>query len=163
MRALELWSEKLGECVPQKLTLCFQITAAKTVSLLPKGNPVYVAFDAIAAQATIDDFLGTSSEFTIAKFDATALGNDAMGFIIDMRGQAKDVFGFEAKCYSGSGLETLVHRASLKGGLTDSTLATELALGSSGNIAGRIDWGNSPDFDGLTAGLIILDVYFQPK
>jgi len=163
MRAITLYNPKLESCVPLELTLLFQITAAKTVSLLPMGNPMLVAFDAIASQTTIDNFLGTSSEFTIAQFDATALGADAMGVIVDMHGQAKSLLGFEASCYSASGLETLVQRASLNGGLTDSTLATECKLGSSGNIACRINWGNSPDFDGLTSGLIKIKFYWLPK
>lgn len=152
---LTYWSDVLGKGTPRTLVLVHEITAAVTVASRPlDGTMASLPMFGATSQATIDAFLGTSSEFTAAQFDATALGADAMGLLINMEGQAKDVMNFTSDCFSASGLETLVTRASLKGGLTDSTLATELALGANGNIALRINWGNTPDFDALTAGMI---------
>lgn len=165
-QALFYWNEKFGKTQPRYLTFMWQITAAKTVSTIPMGIPVLTTFDAIAAQSTIDNFLGTSSEFTIAQFDATAMGNDAFGCIINMggaTGQASYASGLEISCYSAAGLTTEVRRASLASGLTASTLETALGLGSSGNLAFKVDFGNTPDFDGLTAGLIIARVYWISK
>lgn len=148
-------NEKLGKTQVRVLHLPFKITAAKTVAQVPLGQPVLTTFDAIAAQATIDDFLGTSSEFTIAQFDATAMGADTFGGVVNMLGQVKAVSMMEAVCYSASGA-TSVLRGCQGVGLTASTLETAYALGAYGNLAFKVDFGNTPDFDGLTAGQIII-------
>lgn len=156
-------SPVLAKGAPRTLTLIHEITAAVTVAARPLSAetgslPMFGA----TSQATIDAFLGTSSEFTAAQFDATALGADAMGLIVNMDGQAADVVSFESTCYSAAGLTTAVTRTSLKvaAGLTDSSLTTQLALGADGNIGLRIDWGNTPDFDGLTAGQIVTKIHW---
>lgn len=162
--SLTYWSDVLPKGTPRQLVLVHQITAATTVAAVPlAGSQASLPLFAATTQATIDAFLGTSSEFTAAQFDATALGADAMGLIVNMAGQAADVISFRSQCFSASGFTTLVTRASLKAGLTDSTLATELALGADGNIALRIDWGNTPDFDALTAGMIRTEIDWISK
>lgn len=154
-----------GAC--RSLTLIWKITAAVTVSPRPiaAGPAAMVVFGAIAAQATIDDFLGTTNEFLIAAFDATAMGADAMGVIINMKGQAADLIGVETVCGSETAYATIVNRVALKSAttLTASTLVTEAALGASGNIAYKINWGNTPDFDALTDGYIRSTIYFIAK
>ncbi len=160
------YNEVILKGTPRRLTLVWEITAATTVAARPlTGAPIsLVTFAAIAAQSTIDNFLGTTNEFLIAAFDATAMGADAMGAIVNMKGQAADLIMVESKCYSNTGLVDLVTRTSGKSAtLTASTLATEAALGANGNIAFKINWGNTPDFDGLTAGLIVSDIYFISK
>jgi hypothetical protein len=169
--SLFYWNPKFGKTQPRELVLIWEITGAKTVAQVPVGTPVYTTFDAIASQSTIDDFLNTTDEFTIAQFDATAMGNDAFGCIVNMGslddtdqlGQAKQVLGFEIKCFSGSGFTTLVERASLNDGLTASTLETAIAIGEFGNIAFKVDFGNTPDFDGLTSGMIVARIYWISK
>lgn len=157
------WNEKFGKTQPRYLTLIWEITGAKTVVTIPAGPPVLTTFDAISSQSTINSFLGTTDEFTVAQFDTTSMGADAFGCIINMLGQAQAVTGFEISCYSGSGLTTEVRRASLPDGLTDSTLETAVGLGADGNIAFKVDFGNTPDFDALTSGLIIARVYWVSK
>lgn len=162
--SLMYWSDVLPKGAPRQLVLVHKITAAVTVESVPlAGTMASLPMFGATSQATIDAFLGTSSEFTAAQFDATALGADAMGLLVNMEGQASDVIMFRSQCFSASGLTTLVTRASAKAGLTDSTLATELALGANGNIALRIDWGNTPDFDGLTAGYIRTEIDWISK
>lgn len=151
-------NEKLGKTQVRVLHLPFKITGAKAVAQVPLGQPVLTTFDAIAAQATIDDFLGTVSEFTIAQFDATAMGNDTFGGIVNMLGQVKAVSMMEAICYSAGGVSVL--RGCQGVGLTASTLETAYALGASGNLAFKVDFGNTPDFDGLTAGQIIIKLHW---
>ena len=157
------YQDKLGKTQPRVIQLQWQITAAKTISTIPMGTPVLTAFDAISTQATINTFLGTTDEFTVAQFDSTSMGADAFGCIINMSGQAAAICGFEISCYSAAGLTTEVRRASLPAGLTASTLETALGLGAYGNLAFKVDFGNTPDFDGLTAGLIIARVYWISK
>lgn len=147
---------------PRCATFIYTITGAVTVSARPlAGATLSLPMFGATSQAVIDAFLGTSSEFTAAQFDATSLGADAMGLIVNMKGQAADLIGVEAYCASESGLETVVQRTCLKSTtLTDSTLVTEAALGAYGNIGIKINWGNTPDFDALTAGYIRFNVYF---
>jgi hypothetical protein len=144
----------------------FDITAAVTQSPLPIDDVSCLNGFAAAAftQALIDAHLGTSSEFTAAQFDATSMGADAQGIIIDMGGQADELVYVECQCISGTeGTTTVNRRAKASSTLTDSTLATEAALGANGNIGVKVDWGNSPDFDGLTAGQVIIRVHWRSK
>lgn len=165
---LMYWQEKLGKTQPRCLELPFQITAAKTVSPVPQGIPALTTFDAIASQATIDDFLGTTNEFLLAAFDATSMGNDTFGGLVNLMGatsgQAAKLLYMTARCYSATGGATLVERTVVPSTtLTASTLVTECALGASGNVAFKVDFGNTPDFDALTAGLIIIQLYWISK
>lgn len=154
-------NERLGKTMPRLASFAFEITAAKTVSPLVFGYPVLTAFDAIASQAVIDAALGTTNEFLLAAFDATAMGADTFALLANMGGafgQVEKLLWSRARCYSGTGGATLVERiVKTSAALTASTLATEAALGASGNVAMKVDFGNTPDFDGLTSGLIIVE------
>ena len=69
-----------------------------------------------------------------------------------------------AKCYSGTGGSTIVERAvKSSSALTASTLASECALGANGNMAFKVDFGNTPDFDALTSGLIVVKLMWVAK
>ncbi len=160
-QALTYWHDGHGKTQPRKLRLLFNITGAKTASLIVPGAPVYHFFDA-ATQALIDARLGTTSEFTLADFDSTSMGADAFGGVVDMGGQCRKVVQMVARCYSAS--NTVVTRQ-VQGGttLTDSTLATEAAVGANGNIGFKVDFGNTPDMDGLTAGTIEIEIDWISK
>jgi hypothetical protein len=157
------WNEKLGKTNPRELVLVWNITGAKTVTNVPVGAPTYPVFDAISSQSTINDFLGTTNEFTTAQFDSTSMGNDAFGGLVNMQGQVQSVLYFTAQCYSSTGGSTQVTRESLNNGLADSTLETAVGLGSQGNLAFKVDFGNTPDFDGLTSGTIVVKIYWISK
>jgi hypothetical protein len=162
--SLAYYQDQLGKVDPHVTTLVWNITAAKTVSSVPANSAALVAFDAISSQAVIDDFLGTTNEFLVAAFDATAMGADMFAAIVNMAGQMKQLVYAEAVCYSGTGGATKVERAvQASSALTASTLATEAAVGASGNVAVKVDFGNTPDFDALTAGTIVLKLYWIAK
>lgn len=159
------YSSKEGKPV-HTTTLRFSITAAVTQSPLPIDDARALNGFAAGAftQALIDAHLGTSSEFTAAQFDATSMGADAQGVIVDMGGQVDELIAVRAKCYSGTAGATLVERYFEDSTtLTDSSLTTECALGANGNVGIKIDWGNSPDFDGLTAGQVELEIQWRAK
>lgn len=158
-----LFTPKRGKSV-QRDVWAFDITAAVTVAAIPVDDSSALTTFGALSQSAIDDHLGTSSEFTAAQFDATSMGADAMGVILDMGGQAESLERIVVKCYSGTAGATLVER-SVKSitTLQDSTLATECALGANGNIGIKIDWGNTPDFDALTAGQIEIEVFWRAK
>jgi len=161
---IQYWNEKMGKSLVRKLELVWNITAAKTVSPALSGLPVLTAFDAIASQSVIDTFLGTTNEFLVAAFDATAMGNDTFGGIVNTSGQAAKLAYMDARCYSGTGGSTEVLRASAaSASLTASTLVTECALGANGNLAFKVDFGNTPDFDGLTSGIIVVKLMWVSK
>lgn len=141
----------------------FDITGAGTQQALPIDDISTLLMFGATAQALIDAHLDTVSEFTAAQFDATALGADAQGFIIDMGKQVKELLYVEAECQTGTELLTSVHRRTKASGLSDSTLDTEAELGAEGNVGIRVDWGNTPDFDALTAGTVIIKIYWRSK
>ena len=162
--SLHYWNEKLSKSLPRKLELVWEITAAKTVSPLIQGLPALTTFDAFASQAVIDAALGTSSEFLLAAFDATAMGADTFGGVVNVSGQGAKLVHMSAKCYSGTGGSTIVERAvKSSSALTASTLASECALGANGNMAFKVDFGNTPDFDALTSGLIVVKLMWVAK
>ena len=161
--SLMYWNEKVQRGESRELDLVFNITGA-AASTEVQGMPVLSTYGAIASQSVIDSFLGTTNEFLVAAFDATSMGADAFGGIVNMGGQAKEVLFMSAKCYSGTGGATLVERlVQDSAALTASTLATEVALGANGNIAFKVDFGNTPDFDALTAGTIHVKIVWKSK
>ena len=159
-----LSTSKGGKAVHKEEFLS-KITAAVTQQAIPIDDSRALTGFAAAAftQAIIDAHLGTTSEFTAAQFDATALGADAQGFIFDMGKQVDKLEYVEAECHTGTELLTTVSRRVVPAGLTDSTLDTEAELGADGNVAVRVDWGNSPDFDALTAGTVKITLYWRAK
>lgn len=162
--SLAYYQDQFGKVVPHVTHLEFKITAAKTASAIVANSASLLAFDAIASQAVIDAHLGTTNEFLLAAFDATAMGADAFACIVNMAGQAKTLTKVSAKCYSGTGGSTLVERCvQASSALTASTLATEAAVGANGNVAVKVDFGNTPDFDGLTSGTIVIELYWIAK
>lgn len=142
----------------------WQITAAKTVSPLPIDDATALTgFDAIT-QAAIDAHLGSTNEFAGAAFDATAMGDDAFAAIFNLQRQGDELALAKAYCYSGTAGATLVEQAVVASAtLTDSTLATEAAMSSLGNVAVRVAFGNTPDFDALTSGIIQIDLHWRVK
>lgn len=161
-------NEKHGKTQPRSMDFTFRFTAAKTVVPVPVGADCFFFFDAIT-QAQIDAYLSTpqkasTNDFLASLFDATSMGADAFGGIINMLGQAQSVIGLEAKCYSGTGGSTLVTRSvSAVSTLTASTLETAVGISPAGNLAFKVDFGNTPDFDALTAGTIVISVKYISK
>lgn len=164
MQSLAYYNEKLAKSQTRVMRLELQITGTVTVSPVIAGAPVLTTFGAISAQSTIDNFLGTTSEFDYLAFDATSMGNDAMGGIVNMGGQAAKLSFMKALCYSATAGSTLVERAVVaSSALTATSLVTECAKGANGNLAFKVDWGNTPDFDALTSGLIVVELYWVAK
>lgn len=162
--SLHYWNDQVQKGTARLLRLEYKLTAAKTCSPVPQSSFVLTAFDAIATQAVIDAFLGSTSEVLVAAFDSTAMGADVFGGIVDMCGQVKTVTSMVATCYSAS--NTVVTRQcqqATAGVLTASSLTTEVTATASGNIAFRVDFGNTPDFDALTAGTIVINIYWVSK
>jgi len=160
-RGIIYWNEKLGDTQPWSLKFIYDINGAKDISLVIPGQPIYHSFDAIAAQATIDDFLGTSSEFTIAQFDATALGVDAIGGVIKMNKQVAEGVMMRVSLRSGADGSTIAEdNVSFVASLTDSSLTTQAAVGADGNIGWRAVVAG---LDAATAGLVVVEIDWLAK
>jgi hypothetical protein len=149
--SLFYYNDQLGKVVPNELVLQWKITAAKTVVPIVANSAHLTAFDAIASQSVIDGFLGTTNEFLVAAFDATAMGANAFAVILDMNGQAKSLLSVSARVLSGSNGATVAECGKVAEGLTASTLVCQGALGSQGNLAGRFVLSG---LDALTSGLL---------
>lgn len=155
---LFFWQDKIGRNNPHVVQFLFKITAAKTVSQLPQGTPTLTSFDAIASQSVIDDFLGTTNEFLVAQFDATAMGTDAFACICNFGGQGDELYGVEAYV---DDLTTRVEKslASVTT-LTSSSLTNQCAVGANGNLAVRLVMTG---LDALTSGIISVRFLFKSK
>lgn len=161
--SLVYYNDQWGKVQPRIHRIQYKITGAVTASPIIAHSGSIITFGAIASQSVIDNFLGTSSEFDYLAFDATALGADAVAFIINMGGQAKTAVFMRARCYSGTGGGTVVERGVQGGSLTNSTLETAFACGANGNLACKVDFGNTPDFDALTSGVIDIELHWISK
>ena len=157
--SLHYWNEKLPKTQPRLLKFVYNITGAGAISSVVSGIPVYHTFGAIAAQSTIDDFLGSTNEFLIDKFDATAMGVDAVAFIIDMQGQAAKCLQAKIRMYGSDGALDVEEQMQFST-LTASTLETKAELSSAGNIALR---GVITGLDALGAGTIEVEVEWIAK
>jgi hypothetical protein len=160
--SLHHWNDQIQRGTARCLRLEYDITAAVTCSPVPQSSFVLKTFGAIASQAVIDAFLDSADEVLVAAFDATAMGADCFGGIVDMCGQVLTCTSMVARCYSAS--NTVVTRqCKASSALTASTLATEVCATEEGNLAFRVDFGNTPDFDALTAGTIVIEIYYISK
>lgn len=156
-----LYQDKFGKSQPRVLYFNWKITGAKTVVALPVSAPVLTAYDAIAAQSTIDNFLGTTSEFNVLAFDATSMGTDAFAFLVPMAGQGARLDGFSVRVFSGTGSATVYSVGTWNNGLTNTTLETACALGTGGNLAVKCSFAQAGAFDSLTSGFIEAHVYWS--
>tara|TARA_B100001094_G_scaffold219408_1_gene213521 strand:+ start:8153 stop:8668 length:516 start_codon:yes stop_codon:yes gene_type:complete len=145
------------------------ITGAKAQSPLPMDDSsILLGFDGDhPTQSEIDSHLGTSSEFLAAAFDSTSIDADSEAIIIDLGGQVDELVYVELSFISsdsGATAATVVNRY-LKpiAALQSSTAASECAKGANGNVAIKILWGNSPNFDGQTEGQIVVRVHWRAK
>jgi hypothetical protein len=157
--SLMYWSDKLQKAEVRETTLIYKITAAKTV-VDQISAPVLTTFDALSTQAQIDSFLGTTNEFLLAAFDATAMGTDAFAGIVNMDKQCKELVAWEIQSVLGTGVPDATLRLDAVSSLTASSLTSQAAKGADGNIAFR---GILSGVDALTAGLILVKLHWKSK
>jgi hypothetical protein len=159
---IRYWNDQveLGQCV--ETTLMWKITSGPAVSNL-SGPVALTSFGAVASQAVIDAFLGTTSEFDYLAFDATSLGADTFAAIVNMGGQVQDLVAFEWSCFSSAAATSVTRKWYSSATLTNTSLVTQGAKGADGNVAFKVDFGNSPDFDALSDGIITLKFYWHAK
>ena len=158
------WQEKLGKTQVRQLRIVWTTSSGTFTEKLP-GNPIYFTQGAIATQSVIDNFLGTSSEFDYLAFDATSMGTDAVGVIIDMKGQAAKVSHATLDAYSGTHGVTLAGARTLTTAITATTLETAVACGASATITGSGNLAFKGVISGLDShtGVVVLTVNWISK
>lgn len=154
------YSDEVQRSLPDVDVWAFKITGAKTAVPITPNSVSMIAFDSLT-QDEIDAFFGTSGEFAAAKFDSTAMGNDATAAFFKYDGQVRRLSHAVARCYSAT--QKMIAVAALGTGCTASTLETAAEVSAKGNVAVKMDWGNTPDMDALTAGIIEVELHFFPK
>lgn len=163
--SLMYYNSQWGKVDPRVLRVQYKITAAKTASPIIPNSASSVWFDALSSQAQVDDVLGTADEFLYTAWGSTAMGADAFGGVINMGGESGQVAVITqmvAKCYSGTGGSDLVIRQCQAGTVADS-LQTAVELGAYGNVGFQVSFGNTPDFDTLTDGVIEIEIHWIAK
>ena len=162
--SLVYYQEKLLKTQPRKVSFVWTASSG-TLTPAVQGSPILVTQAAIASQAVINDFLGTTSEFDYLAFDATAMGTDAIGVIVNMQGQARTAIWAEIKQFSGTYQVTQAGARSAGGVLTASTLETAYACGFSTSITGSGNLAFKGVISGLDSltGTLVLDLGWIAK
>ena len=179
LTSLFYYNDQWAKTDPNVSSLVWKITAAKTVQSIPIGPPVLATFDALT-QLQIDTFLGTTLEFNLLQFDATSLGTDAFGAIINMNGQASIPVAAEISLYPTAAVQVAAntvgqgppvtvstslshqHAAWFPTLISDSSLAANIQyqIGAYGNLAVKTVL---PGIDALTTCLVVLKFYWISK
>lgn len=154
-------NEKHAKTQPRQLIFRLDVTGAKTSQFVPVGADALVAYDAIASQDVIDDYLGTSSEFLLAAFDATAMGANCLGLLVNMKGQAAKVLGASVKFFTEAGVVAVDLNAKAVSALTASTAASECAVGADGNIG--VKFLTITGLDAATDGYLVIEIHWVAK
>jgi hypothetical protein len=159
-----LKSDALQRSQVQELNFYLKITGAKTNAALSLVSyPLLAGYDAAdLTQVLVEGFLGHTSTAACATiFDATSLGTDAFGFVIDMQGQCGTLLGYQCAVVQTAGgtpantsLLTQASQTALTSALTSVCAAYD------GDIYGRVVAGN---LDSATAGYIHLRVLYRSK
>ena len=178
MMGLPYWNDQLGKVDPNVTRLYFNITAAKTLAAVVPNTAQLTFFDALATQSVIDTFYqgggaaitlpngqagpGTPNQFPLAAFDATAMGTDALGVLINMNGQVKQLVEASVSVYTGAGGATTTGATHVlpSATLTNSSLTTQAAVSSVGNVALR---SVITGLDALTSGIVVVSIAWIAK
>jgi len=115
-------------------------TKTLTFSAHYMGYPIIHGCDSgDFVQATVDSFLGVTSDITVAtSFGSTAMGTDAYGFIIAMNGQVASAVAAEGITYLATPVPAAVQGAGTVTTALPNTLTQGFAITASGNIYGRL-------------------------
>lgn len=161
--SLVYWNDKLAKTQGRHLQFVWNI-ASGTPTLEVAGAPILVTQGALV-QATIDTFLGTTAEFDYLAFDATSMGTDALGVIVDMKGQAAVGVWAELRQLTSTGGVTQAGARSTAKPLLTTSLTTEFACGASTSITGSGNLAFKGVISGLDAadGILVLDMYYISK
>lgn len=164
IQPLMLKSDRLARAIPQAITFYIHITGAKTNASSALINyPYLLGYDATdLTQTLVEGFLGhTSSAACATIFDATSMGANTIGGVIDMQGQVDKVIAIYAEVYQTAGGTPANSEVFIDGSQVALTSSNTTALATyDGDLYFRLVAGN---LDSATAGFIRLKVMFRAK
>lgn len=156
-----LKSDALARHQKQSIDLIYIPTGAKAGKFAPLAPRALLAYDngSAPSQAQVDALLGTSSEFVAATvFGSTALGTDALAFVLDCEGQVAAVHSIEIRSVLGT---TQAEQIGAPVTLTDTLPANpRVQLGASGNLAVQAVLSG---LDAATAGVLLISILVDLK
>jgi hypothetical protein len=141
----------------------FAITAAKTLVAVSPACEALVYFDdASAKQTEIDTFIGVASDVPAAAFGSTRLTTDAVGIILGLEGNVKQLIKVEAAMVlAGKGTNVQVVSIPTGVALTNADASSiTFEKSAAGNVYGSITLSG---LDSATAGMIHLRVVCRLK
>lgn len=160
---LVLNNDKLARNQPHKVEYTLIVTGAKASRqpVLLQNPVILTGYDAATTltQAGVDAFLGIASTIPCATcFDATSLGTDAIGFVLNMAAQVDKVIALEVSGQLGGTALVPVFLEASQVALT-SSLSSAVAA-ADGNIYGRLVLTG---LDAATAGHISIKPLYKSK
>lgn len=103
------------------------------------GYPILLGVAAELTQSVVDAFLGVSGDITAAtSFGSTAMGVDAIGFVVNMQGQAAAAVLAESVLYDATRIFNSVAGAGTTTTALPNTLTQGFAVTAGGNLYGRL-------------------------
>lgn len=159
-------NEKHAKSQVRELLFVFQITGAGVWVPVPRGQDVLYSGGALTQQQ-IDDYLTrpydgyqstVSTGFTAAQFDATAMGANVIGGIVNMNQQAAYVSHMTAAFHSGATEATA--GAVGAAGIASTTLENAVGLSPAGDIGFKAILAG---LDAATSGLIVIRIGWISK
>lgn len=164
-------SDRLARSQAQSLRFRWSITGASTVT--PETTlyfPILTGFTTSLSQSAVNAFFTattpgkTTSIVAATSFGTTAMGTDAMGFVIDCEGGVSQVLSVRASCWQTAGgtpanTETYVLGTQGVAALPN-TLVAAVGVSAEGDIYGHVVCTN---LTAATAGFLDLEVFFRSK
>lgn len=159
-------NEKHAKSQAREIVICLQVTGTKTSAFLPRGIDALIAYDAVTQQV-IDDYLtrpfdgytsSSSTGFTASQFDATAMGANVIGGVVNMNQQAAYVSYMSASFATGG--TTVTQIADGATGLPASTLSTAVGISPAGDIGFR---AILTGLDAATSGVVVIRIGWISK
>lgn len=157
-------SDELQDSQVSTIELLLVVTGAKGLRQLKTTNAKLITgFDAgDFVQADIDALVGASQIDAATAFGSTAMGTNAVGFVLDTKGQVAKVLAVEALVVSTAGGTPATSHLLIES--TESALPNTLTSGiektANGDLYGRVVASN---VDAATAGYIHLRIFFRAK
>ena len=159
-------SDALARCQKVEVSFYFQITAAKTFTLLAGASTCLfygVASGGALSQASLDLLSGGVNDIPAGTvFDSTSVpsSGNVMGFVLDCQGQARSV-SFATYSVTTTAGGTPASTGYLTTVVPAATSATAgITVSPYGNIYGRILDSN---LGSGTAGFVRISIYFDAK
>lgn len=160
------YNSKFSKTDPYVTTFHFDIIGPSLCLSKLLGSPIFTSYGPIESQSIIDNFLGTSSEFTKNQFSSTSIGSKYFCGLINMNGQAIQSIAIESSYYTNDDDKNGSKFGSSTYGtgvieINDSSHKTSIQVGSKGNMSFILNFGKH--FESVKSGSFFIKVYWISK